>query len=91
MLFVLSNSPLIEFWGLGSIHNIYNVPMEPERAAKARRAVVASVSKIRLESIDTVCKLPTCIRSRLERLLSEEDNQEWSREVARKSEWGSFK
>ena len=27
---------------LGSIHNTYNVPSEPERAAKARRAVVAS-------------------------------------------------
>ena len=27
---------------LGSIHNNYNVPSEPERAAKARRAVVAS-------------------------------------------------
>ena len=26
---------------LGSIHNTYNVPSEPERAAKARRAVVA--------------------------------------------------
>ena len=30
---------------LGSIHtNTYNVPSEPERAAKARRAVVASIS-----------------------------------------------
>ena len=28
---------------LGSIHNTYNVPSEPERAAKARRAVVASL------------------------------------------------
>ena len=36
---VLSNSPLIEFWGLGSIHNVYNMPMEPERAAKARSDV----------------------------------------------------
>ena len=27
---------------LGSIHNTYNVPSEPERATKARRAVVAS-------------------------------------------------
>ena len=27
---------------LGSIHNTYDVPSEPERAAKARRAVVAS-------------------------------------------------
>ena len=24
------------------MHNIYNVPLEPERAAKARRAIVAS-------------------------------------------------
>ena len=31
---------------LGSIHNTYNVPSEPERAAKARRAVVASFVKI---------------------------------------------
>ena len=30
---------------LRSIHNTYNVPSEPERAAKARRAVVASVKK----------------------------------------------
>ena len=42
MLFVLLNFPLNKFWRLGSIHNIYNVPLEPERAAKARRAVVAS-------------------------------------------------
>ena len=32
-----------EIWGLESMHNIYNVPSEPERAAEARRAVVASV------------------------------------------------
>ena len=31
-----------KLWGPESIHNIYNVPLEPERAAKARRAVVAS-------------------------------------------------
>ena len=30
---------------LGSIHNIDNFPPEPERAAKARRAVVASNNK----------------------------------------------
>ena len=30
---------------LGSMHNTYNVPSEPERATKARRAVVASVYK----------------------------------------------
>ena len=28
---------------LGSIHNTYNVPSEPEQAAKARRALVASL------------------------------------------------
>ena len=33
---------LVLFWYLGSINNTYNVPSEPERAAKARRAVVAS-------------------------------------------------
>ena len=42
MLFALLNSPL-NIGGLGSILNIYNVPSEPERAAKARRAVVASI------------------------------------------------
>ena len=41
---MLLNFPLLKFWGPESIHNIYNVPfeLEPERAAKARRAVVAS-------------------------------------------------
>ena len=34
-----------------SIHNVSNVPLEPERAAKARRAVVASYS---LKSYDQV-------------------------------------
>ena len=36
--------PLAQTLGPESIHNIYNVPLElePERAAKARRAVVAS-------------------------------------------------
>ena len=33
---------------LGSIHNIYNVPLEPERAAKARRAVVASANLLNI-------------------------------------------
>ena len=40
-LFALLNSTL-NIGGLGSILNIYNIPLEPERAAKARRAVVAS-------------------------------------------------
>ena len=40
---MLLNFPLLKLWGPESIHNIYNVPLEPERAAKARRAVVASV------------------------------------------------
>ena len=35
--------PFAQTLGPESIHNIYNVPLEPERAAKARRAVVASV------------------------------------------------
>ena len=42
---VLNNTfPVLLGWStrLGSIHNTYNVPSEPERAAKARRAVVAS-------------------------------------------------
>ena len=39
---MLLNFPLLKLWGLESIHNTYNVPSEPERAAKARRAVVAS-------------------------------------------------
>ena len=41
---VLLIFPLLKLWGPESIHNIYNVPLElePERAAKARRAVVAS-------------------------------------------------
>ena len=34
--------PFAQILGPESIHNIYNVPLEPERAAKARRAVVAS-------------------------------------------------
>ena len=34
---------------LGSIHNTYHVPLEPERAAKARRAVVASLSFLNLK------------------------------------------
>ena len=34
---------VVLFRYLGSIHNTYNRPSEPERAAKARRAVVASV------------------------------------------------
>ena len=44
---MLLNFPLLKFWGPESIHNIYNVPLElePERAAKARRAVVASEMK----------------------------------------------
>ena len=45
---MLLNFPLLKLWGPESKHNviyIYNVPLEPERAAKARRAVVASVSK----------------------------------------------
>ena len=40
--FFLLNSPLNKFFGLGFIHHIYHVPLEPERAAEARRAVVAS-------------------------------------------------
>ena len=39
---VLLNLPLLKLRGPESIHNIYNVPLEPERAAKARRVVVAS-------------------------------------------------
>ena len=34
--------PFAQTLGPESIHNIYNGPLEPERAAKARRAVVAS-------------------------------------------------
>ena len=33
---------------LGSMHNTYNVPSEPERAAKARRAVVASANLLNI-------------------------------------------
>ena len=40
---------------LGSIHNTYNVPSEPERAAKARRAVVASFMKCFLSVRYRVC------------------------------------
>ena len=39
---MLLNFPLLKLWGPESIHNTYDVPSEPERAAKARRAVVAS-------------------------------------------------
>ena len=43
--FVPLNSPFNNFWiYLGSIHNICNVASEPEQAAEARSAVVASVS-----------------------------------------------
>ena len=41
--FSVLNSTFLVLLGLGSIHNTYNVPSEPERAAKARRAVVASI------------------------------------------------
>ena len=46
---VLLNFPLLKLWGPESIHNIYNVPLEPERAAKARRAVVASWNQSRIK------------------------------------------
>ena len=49
--FFLLNSPLNKFFGLGFIHNIYNVPLEPERAAEARRAVVASQFKKPLKGL----------------------------------------
>ena len=43
---------------LGSIHNTYNVPSEPERAAKARRAVVASMYKnVILKNIKSIHKM----------------------------------
>ena len=45
-MLLLFNSPINNFLKLGSIHNIYSVPSEPERAAKDRRAVVASWSLI---------------------------------------------
>ena len=43
--YLTTNFPLLKLWGPESIHNIHNVPLEPERAAKARRAVVASLIK----------------------------------------------
>ena len=43
--FAFTNKPhgcLLHFWEPESLHNLYNVPSEPERAAEARSAVVAS-------------------------------------------------
>ena len=48
--FAFTNKPhgcLLHFWEPESLHNLYNVPSEPERAAEAggaKRAVVASGS-----------------------------------------------
>ena len=55
--------PFKHFCGLGSIHNIFNVPSEPERA-EARRAVVASQKKM-YDSIEVyqplaVASSPSC-------------------------------
>ena len=40
---------------LGSIHNTYDVPSEPERAAKARRAIVASASNENITKYKNLC------------------------------------
>ena len=46
LFYVLLNSHLLKFWELESIHNIYNVPSQPERGdagAKRRSSRVSFI------------------------------------------------
>ena len=48
---MLLNSLLLKFWGLASIHNIFNVPLEPERAGKGAKRLFLRVFKKLKETI----------------------------------------